>query len=384
MKFIFIFLPIFLLNACGGSSWLKQHTTDKEKTVQTQIIQTEDSVQVKQDKEATKIAEEQVKEDKTTPSESIKQELEQKQISAVKENAASQKPIKEEIKQNEQETVLTTEQETKTTQEQNKQDINQKNENDQIFLTKENRLAHPWYYAKEITPSENTPKWFGEELQFDISWSFITAGKAQLNSSKFVEADGQKMYLLEAYAQSYPVIDAVFKVRDINMSWITEDVSRSTGYWQSVKEGSYARDEWLIFDYNTNTYTIHKKDKKGRLEHKPHTFEGNSVVDMLSSLYFVRNQELPLKGEIFFDIVNRGDQYPLKVKVLGKEKVKVKAGKFNCIVVEPMISGEGIFVSKGKSLKVWLTDDEYKMPVKMAVEVFIGSVKAELTEYSRK
>lgn len=375
MRFIALFLPIFLLNACGGSSWLKQHTTDKEKTVQTQIIQTEDSVQVKQDKEATKAAEEQIKE-----------EPKQTENTSVKETSVVTKPTKEETKttQSVSQTPSKTETKAEPKNETKEEAPAKVNENDQIFLTKENRLAHPWYYAKETTPLQETPKWFGEELKFDISWSFVTAGKAQLNSSRFVEADGKKMYLLEAYAQSYPVIDTVFKVRDINMSWIAEDVSRSTGYWQSVKEGSYARDEWLIFNYDTNTYTIHKKDKKGRLEHKPHTFEGSAVVDMLSSLYFVRNQELPLKGEVYFDIVNRGDQYPLKVRVLGKEKVKVKAGKFDCILVEPMISGEGIFVSKGKSLKVWLTDDEYKMPVKMAVEVFIGSVKAELTEYSRK
>ncbi len=377
MRFIALLLPIFLLNACGGSSWLKQHTTDKEKAVQTQIIQTEDSIQVKEDKTVKDNSEEEKNQEK-------QEESKQTDNTAVNEISSTSKPTQkqEEIKKEETTSQIPSQKEIQDeTKEEPKQEVN---ENDQIFLTKENRLAHPWYYAKETSTSENTPKWFGEELKFDISWSFITAGKAQLISSKIIEANGQKMYQLEAYAQSYPVIDAIFKVRDINMSWIAEDVSRSTGYWQSVKEGSYARDEWLIFDYTTNTYTIHKKDRKGNLEHKPHTFEGTGVVDMLSSLYFVRNQKLPLKGEVYFDIVNRGDQYPLKVVVLGKEKVKVKAGKFDCIVVEPMISGEGIFVSKGKSLKVWLTDDEYKMPVKMAVEVFIGSVKAELTEYTRK
>ena len=103
---------------------------------------------------------------------------------------------------------------------------------------------------------------------------------------------------------------------------------------------------------------------------------------MLSSLYYVRLQPLPEKGVVYFDIINRKQQYPLKVTVLGKKKVKVKAGEFNCIVVEPQFSGEGIFISKGKSLKVWLTDDERRLPVKMAAEVFIGSVTAELAEYS--
>ena len=364
MKIIFVLLPFLFLNACGGSSWIKQHTTSKEIVAETQTVQPN-----QEETEQAPVVEQ--KQNETKPKTVVKEETPVKNTT-VKETKPATTPV---IKDSQN----TKKEEKTTTQEQK-----QVNENEQIFLTSENRLAHPWYYAKETTPSENTPKWFGEELKFDISWSFITAGKAQLNSSKIVEANGQKMYQLEAYAQSYPVIDTMFKVRDINMSWIAEDLSHSTGYWQSVKEGSYARDEWLIFDYKNHTYTIHKKDKKGNLEHKPHTFEGNTIVDMLSSLYFVRNQELPLKGEVYFDIVNRGDQYPLKVVVLGREKVKVKAGKFDCIVVEPMISGEGIFVSKGKSLKVWLTDDEYKMPVKMAVEVFIGSVKAELTEYSRK
>ena len=367
--FLTFLLPIILfLNACGGSTWLKQHTTSKENAVQTSITQEENPSEVAQEEE------------QETPV-SVQTEQESKQA---KEQNSQVKETSNKISATKEEKDIETSQNTEVKQEDKQEPQKVQSENDQIFLTSEKRLAHPWYYAKEITPSENTPKWFGEELKFDISWSFVTAGKAQLNSSKFVEANGQKMYLLEAYAQSYPVIDAVFKVRDINMSWIAEDLTRSAGYWQSVKEGSYARDEWVIFDYKTNTYTIHKKNKKGNIEHRPHTFEGTGVVDMLSSLYFVRNQELPLKGEVFFDIVNRGDQYPLKVIVHGKEKVKVKAGKFNCIVVEPVISGEGIFVSKGKSLKVWLTDDEYKMPVKMAAEVFIGSVKAELTEYSRK
>ena len=85
-----------------------------------------------------------------------------------------------------------------------------------------------------------------------------------------------------------------------------------------------------------------------------------------------------------FDIINREKQYPLIVKVVKREKIKTAAGTFNTILVEPQIRGEGIFVSKGKNLKVWLTDDAYKMPVKMKVEVFIGSVSAELLEYKRQ
>lgn len=253
-----------------------------------------------------------------------------------------------------------------------------------VTFTDDGRLMHPWAKAKEVEqPNANPVVWLGEKLKFKISWAFITAGEAELNFNKVIDADGNPAYVAEALAKSYSVIDAVFKVRDINTSWIGAEGFRSLGYWQSVREGRYNRDEWIKFEYKDNSYKTYKKDKNGKITSWENNFKGSSVFDMLSSLYYVRTLRLPLKTTVFFDIVNRNRQYPLKVEVLRKETVKTAAGKFDCIVVEPMISGEGIFVSKGKSLKVWLTDDKYKMPVKMTVEVFIGKVSAELVEYSR-
>ena len=187
--------------------------------------------------------------------------------------------------------------------------------------------------------------------------------------------------MLQTTAFSAAVIDAFFKVRDVNYSWLDAENFYSLGYLQSVREGGYKRDEWLIFDYPQKLFygELQKKEDpqiiSGALEMQ--------VLDMLSSLYFVRAQKLEPGKDIVFDIINRERQYPLVVKVLKKETIKTDAGKFDCIVVEPQFRGEGIFVSKGKSLKVWLTDDAYKMPVKMKTEVFIGSVSAELLAYKR-
>jgi len=255
----------------------------------------------------------------------------------------------------------------------------------EIYFGEDKRLLHPWLKAKEVPAKEvKTVPWFGEKLKFKISWAFITAGEAEMNFDKIVDINGQKAYKAETIAKSYSAIDAVFKVRDNNVSWLSADSLRSLGYWQSVREGKYARDEWVEFNYAKNDFKTYKQDKNGQITTWENNFRGASIYDMLSSLYYVRTRRLPLKTTVFFDIVNRNRQYPLKVEVLRRETVKVKAGEFKCIVVEPMISGEGIFVSKGKSLKVWLTDDEYKMPVKMTVEVFIGNVSAELAEYSRE
>jgi hypothetical protein len=42
----------------------------------------------------------------------------------------------------------------------------------------------------------------------------------------------------------------------------------------------------------------------------------------------------------------------------------------------------GLFKHKGK-LQVWMTDDEYHMPVLMKSKIPVGSVNAVLVEYQR-
>lgn len=251
---------------------------------------------------------------------------------------------------------------------------------DEETLPLQDRLLSPLAY-EPVTDAKQSAPWTAERLKYGIYYSFIRAGTAYIKTRGLTEINGRTAFLLQTTAFSASVIDPFFKVRDVNYSWLDAENFSSLGYSQSVREGSYKRDEWLTFDYGNRLYYGEVRKKES-----PRVISGElqePVLDMLSALYFVRAQPLTLGQDIVFDIVNREKRYPLLVKVLKKETVKTAAGKFNCIVVEPQFRGEGIFVSKGKSLKVWLTDDKYRMPVKMKSEVFIGSVSAELLEYKR-
>lgn len=248
------------------------------------------------------------------------------------------------------------------------------------ILPLEGRLLSPLAYEPIFKDNTHAP-WSNESLKFGIYYSFVKAGTAYIKTRGLTNLNGKTAYLIQTTAFSAPVIDSVFKVRDINYSWLDVNTLHSLGYSQSVREGNYQRDEWVTFDNENNRfYGEIKKKEDPKIIAGPLDIE---VLDILSSLYYVRTQPLEAGKDITFDIINREKQYPLVVKVIGKETVKTDAGKFSCWVVEPQFRGEGIFVAKGKSLKVWLTDDKYRMPVKMSVEVFIGSVYAELLEYQR-
>lgn len=242
------------------------------------------------------------------------------------------------------------------------------------------RLLNPLAYEPVLPDNTHAP-WSNESLQYGIYYSFIKAGTAYIKTRGLVSKNGKTAYVIQTTAFSAKVIDSMYKVRDINYSWLDANSLHSLGYSQSLREGNYRRDEWITFDDENGRFygQVQKKEE-------PRAIAGElkqQVLDILTSLYYVRSKPLQVGHEITFDIINREEQYPLVVKVLGKETVKTDAGKFSCWVVEPQFRGEGIFVAKGKSLKVWLTDDKYRMPVKMSVEVFIGSVTAELLAYKR-
>lgn len=252
---------------------------------------------------------------------------------------------------------------------------------DEMLISLQGRKLGPLAALSPQSDKALSDPWQGEQLKFGLYYSGIKVGTAYIKNRGIVDINGRSAYVIQTSAFSASVIDTVFKVRDINLSWLDAQNFYSLGYSQSLREGHYQRDEWVLFDYPTNTYHGELSKKSGTREISgPLTAP---VLDMLTALYFVRGQNLENGKDVVFDIVNREEQYPLVVKVIKRETVKTPAGKFKCVVVEPQFRGEGIFVSKGKSLQVWLTDDERKLPVKMKTEVFIGSVSAQLLEYQR-
>jgi hypothetical protein len=219
----------------------------------------------------------------------------------------------------------------------------------------------------------------GEDLTFQVRWGLITGGYATLSVPSIDRVGNEQAYHILSEARSTGMVDTFYRVRDKNEAWLDTSEPRSLRYSKKILEGKYSVDEVVELDQTARTFhtTEIRHDKNNAREEKrgeipPH------VLDVLSSLYYIRS--LPLEvGKSFTIDVHSGDKtFPLLVNVNKREKIKVKAGKFVCYRVEPVLRERGIFISKGKKLEVWLTADARHMPVLMRSEIFIGHVSAEL------
>ncbi|MFH1784206.1 MAG: DUF3108 domain-containing protein [bacterium] len=209
----------------------------------------------------------------------------------------------------------------------------------------------------------------GEKQTFAIKWGVVTAGYATLEVRGLVEIDGHETYEIVSEANSSSFFDVFYKVRDTVRSYIDKDGIFALRFEKYQREGKYRHDEIIIYDQKN-----HKADFNGRIIEIP-----EYVHDILSAFYYVRTQKLEI-GKTLKMPVNAGDRnYELIVKVLRKERVKVPKGKFDTILIEPVVKYGGLFQQKGR-LQVWLTDDERKIPVLMRTKIAVGSIDAELSE----
>lgn len=222
--------------------------------------------------------------------------------------------------------------------------------------------------------SNNSAFNVGEKLTFDIKYGFVTAGHAVMSIPAIRYVNGRKTYETRVEASSTSGFDWIFKVRDRYETFMDVDGIFPWRFEQHVREGNYSKDYNAFFDPDALT----AESSEGKTYKVP-----QYVHDIVSAFYYVRTLDMThtRKGDIvhlqnFFD----GETHPLDVRVLGHQKVETEAGDFNCVVIEPMVVQGGLFKNEG-TIKIWLTDDDNHMPVKMASKILIGEIVATLTKY---
>ncbi len=211
----------------------------------------------------------------------------------------------------------------------------------------------------------------GEYMKFRVRYGHIPAGIAEMEVVETLNYEGFKSFKLRSVAHSNAFVSTFYKVRDTIVSIIDYDGIYAHYFYKKLREGKYKKEQVTYFDQRKHMAIT------GEDTVKTYAF----VQDAFSALYYARVLDIEPGANIQIDNHTDRKNYPLEVIVHGLDSVEVPAGKFDCIVVEPVMRAEGIFQAKGK-IKIWLTNDRYKMPVKMQTEVFfLGAIHADLIEY---
>jgi hypothetical protein len=243
-----------------------------------------------------------------------------------------------------------------------------------VILSSKAQETQPVKSMDSLRTINQTAFILGERLVYDIGYSFITAGEAVFSIPSVETMHGRECYQVLFTVNSTPTFSFFYKVDDRYETMLDKKGIFPWRYTQRIREGKYSNDFAAEFDQLSNIAIT----KAGSYPVPPY------VHDVVSAMFYIRTLDYSKRrpGEkILLQNFFKDTTYQLAVKFLGYQQISVDAGKFNCILVEPMIMEGGLFKSEGRII-IWMTNDERKIPVKVSTKVVVGSIDAELRKYS--
>ena len=208
----------------------------------------------------------------------------------------------------------------------------------------------------------------GEKFTYDASFGFIRVGRGTIELTGFDTVRTRLAWRATLTVTGGPPL---YKVRDSTVSWFDVRTLSSLRYVQRLREGGYSADRQFEIYPERAMYV-----KAGKSE-TPSVAE---PLDDTSFLFFLRTIPLEVGQTYEFFRYFQPEGNPVVIRVLRKERIKVPAGTFNTIVVQPQIAAPGLF-SKKERAEVWISDDSVRMVVQIRSHVTFGSLRLALRKY---
>jgi hypothetical protein len=248
----------------------------------------------------------------------------------------------------------------------------------QIRSSKPTATATLTTEEKDITvvprPKSNLVFAPGEKFTYEVKALGVVAGFASLEVGDVVKVEGRPCYPLIAKAKSAFPFSTVYTVDDVQTSYFDVVDYFTWKYESKVVEGGYRAHNVELFHQ-----LKHKLVRQHNEETPVESDIPSYTQDIISCFYYFRLLPAEVGKNYIIPASASGKNYKLMVKVLGREKVKVGAGTFDCFKIKPLIKYDTVFRNK-RDIELWVTADQRRIPVLAKSAIVIGSVEISLLD----
>ncbi|MBL7962677.1 MAG: DUF3108 domain-containing protein [Flavobacteriales bacterium] len=213
----------------------------------------------------------------------------------------------------------------------------------------------------------------GEKLTYVVHYGLVDAGEAVIELKESdQEIQGRRLLRAVGTGRSLGAFNWFYKVDDHYESYIDREGVFPWVFSRRVNEGGYK----FTQDYK---YLQHKRQVTTQKQ-QTHAVPAH-VQDMISAFYYARTFDFSnaRPGDTYvIDCFLDDEVWPLRMKFVGRETIKLRNGKYRCLKFQPIVQQGRIFKTND-DLNVWITDDGNKIPVLAQAKVLVGSIKMELS-----
>lgn len=232
----------------------------------------------------------------------------------------------------------------------------------------------------------------GEELTYDLyfKWGLVNtkAGVSTLKTTS-EQYNGKSAYKMALSAVSTGMANKVFTINDTLMCYTTKDLI-PLAFYKNAKEGKDHTIENMTYTYKSGgEIDIHTKRVKNEEPRFDEVLKYNNtcVYDMVSVVFYARTLDFSKmkKGdETNVDFVTGKRKARMIIEYQGVENMKANDDKtYSCIklVLSLQNINDKAFEDKEEAMKVYITNDDNRMPVRLDSKLNVGSTRAILKSY---
>lgn len=218
----------------------------------------------------------------------------------------------------------------------------------------------------------------GEHLEYKVRYGFLNAAQAVVDvSPTLYKVNDRPCYRVNVDARTLGAFDVVTRIRDTWRSYIDTSAILPQKFYTNLQENSYRKEENITFNHETNTVKAEERTERDVFK------VPDNVHDLISGYYFLRTIDFNKisNGQIievpaFYD----DTIYNMKVRYRGKDVVKTKQGKLHVIKLNPVLPPGNKLFKEEESIRIFVSDDTNKVPVKVEVDFWVGAMIMELKQ----
>jgi hypothetical protein len=217
----------------------------------------------------------------------------------------------------------------------------------------------------------------GEVLVYDVSWSsYVTAGTATVTVREKKPSYGSTAYYIVAEGRPTPLLSKLYTLyykADTLLDSYTLLPQKGSVY---SEEGKDRRTKTTSFNQGARTAVYEVQTATNvRRDIKLPAFS----QDALSAIYVLRAIPLKQGASITMPVTDSGRNYKVQVTVSGREPVRAAGQTVDAWKITPAVFDEK-GKAAGRSMAMWISDDERKLPLKLQAELAVGSFQLTLRE----
>jgi uncharacterized protein DUF3108 len=152
----------------------------------------------------------------------------------------------------------------------------------------------------------------------------------------------------------------------IYQSQIQESSARTVTSYHGYAWRDKRRSERTLFDYVKRLVRIRRENTE-RIEDRVKPLPQAAVRDVLTGIYFLRQNAATISSPVTSEIYSEGKMYAVVFKPLGTETITFKGTKLGTHKFE-ITAAPGIDKKWPGGVKVWLADDEAHTPLRIEIK----------------